>query len=222
MEIMLNAKCLFKVVNGTKPMSDARTRPNDYKAWDFDDKQARMWIHTNCEDQQHARIQHLITSKAAWDALRQVYGTYSQRRLHFLKTKFFLYKAGAEESIEDVKSELCRIREMIRNVRATEVPTEFDVAWALMNAIDNKTYDFVKYHLEEMKDLTLTYTVEWMKAVKMKLKNTNTSVTKSAHKARDGKDRKDTVCYHCGEHGHIKFYCNDWLANTKNRQQYVK
>lgn len=122
------------------------------------------------------------------------------------------------ESIEHVKSELCRIREMIRNVRATEVSTEFDVAWALMNAVDNGAYDLAKYHLEEMKDLTLAYTVDRMKAVEMKLKDTNTPITESAPKGREAnrKDSKDRTSYHCGESGHIKFYCDDWLANTED------
>lgn len=71
--------------------------------------------------------------------------------------------------------------------------------------------------------MTLAYTVERMKAVEMKLKDTNTPVTESAHKGREGKkDRKDTVCYHCGEQGHIKFYCDDWLANTEDGRRYAK
>ncbi|MCJ1469940.1 hypothetical protein MMC07_008584 [Pseudocyphellaria aurata] len=125
---------------------------------------------------------YIAWAHRAWDALRQVHSTYSQGQLYFLKTKFFLYKAGASESIEDIKSELCRIWEMIRNKRVIEVPTKFDVAWALVNAVDNKAYNLVKYHLEEMKDLTLAYTVERIKAVEMKLKDTNTLVTKTAHK----------------------------------------
>lgn len=63
MEIMLDAKELFRLVDGTEPMPNATTRPRDHKAWSFDDKQARMWIHTNCEDQQHAHIEHSKTSK---------------------------------------------------------------------------------------------------------------------------------------------------------------
>lgn len=69
------------------------------------------------------------------------------------------------------------ILEMIRNVGATEVPTKFDVTWALMNAIDNEAYELVKYHLEEMNDVTSLYTVERMRAVEMKLKDTNTSIS---------------------------------------------
>lgn len=120
MEIMLDAKELFRLVDGTEPMPNATARPRDHKAWTFDDKQARMWIHTNCEDQQHAHIEHSKTSKAAWDdALRQVHGTYSQGRLYFLKTKFFLYKAGASEGIEDVK------KRVVRNSRHdTERPSD--------------------------------------------------------------------------------------------------
>ncbi|MCJ1467095.1 hypothetical protein MMC07_005717 [Pseudocyphellaria aurata] len=70
MEIVLDAKELFSLVDGTEPMPNAMTRPRDSKAWSLDDKQARMWIHTNCEEQQHAHIEHCKISKGAWDALR--------------------------------------------------------------------------------------------------------------------------------------------------------
>lgn len=73
-----------------------------------------------------------------------------------LNDKVLPYRAGAADTDEDAKSELCKIREMIRNVRATEVPTEFDIALVLMNAIDNEAYDLVKYHQEEMKELALS------------------------------------------------------------------
>lgn len=129
MEVLLDAKEPLRHATGTEPLPDPTTRPKDQKAWCFDDKQARMWIRANCEDQQHAHIDNCKTSKEAWDAMGQVHGTYSQGRLYFLKTKFFLHKAGAAESVDDVKTELCKIRKMIRNVRATEVPTEFDVPW---------------------------------------------------------------------------------------------
>lgn len=78
MEAMLDAKDLLRHVLGTEPTPDPITRPKDHKAWWFGDKQARMWIRINCEDQQHAHIDHAKTSKAAWDAPKQVHGTYSQ------------------------------------------------------------------------------------------------------------------------------------------------
>lgn len=72
---------------------------------------------------------------------------------------------------------------MISNVKVTEVPTEFDIALALMNTIDNAAHDLVKYDQEEMKELTFSYTVEWMKAAEMKPEGTNTPVTDTANKA---------------------------------------
>lgn len=84
---------------------------------------------------------------------------------------------------------------MIRNVRATEVTTEFDVAWALMNAIDNDAYDLVKNHLGEMKDLTLPYTVERMKAVEMKLKDASNHVTGQHTKASQKMEREGKTGY---------------------------
>lgn len=131
-----------------------------------------MWTRADCEDQQHAPSHTSIIARR-----RKRLTTFGQSHLYFLKTKFFLYNAGASESIEDVKSELFKVLEMVRNVRTTEVPTEFDVAWALMNAIDNEAYELVKSHLEEMNDITSLYTVERMRAVEIRLKDTNTSVS---------------------------------------------
>lgn len=74
---------------------------------------------------------------------------------------------------------------------------------------------------EEMNDLTLAYTIEQMKAVEMRLKDTNTPVTEPAHRDND-KERKEKVCYHCSELGHIKFYCDDWLANTEGGRRHGK
>lgn len=71
---------------------------------------------------------------------------------------------------------------MTQNVQAIKVSIEFNVAWALMNTINNKAYNLVKYYLEEM---TLAYTIKQKKAVKMKFKDTNTPVTELAHKGKN-------------------------------------
>ena len=120
---------------------------------------------------------------------------------------------AVSESIENTKNELCMVRKMIKNVRTGEVFTDFDVAWALMNAVDNDAYVMVKYHLEKMKHFILVYTVRRMKAVEMKLKDTGTSITKSAHKRREQRRNDDRRCYHCGRKRN-RFYCDDWFENT--------
>lgn len=33
------------------------------------------------------------------------------------------------------------------SVRTDEAPTEFDVTWSLMIAVDSESYDLVKHHL---------------------------------------------------------------------------
>ena len=187
MQLWLDAKELWRLIDGSEPMPDRNSRPKDYKEWCLDDKQARMWIHANCEDPQHPHTKKCTTAKAAWEALQQVHGKFTQGRLVHLMTRFFTYKAGASESIEEIKMELCKIQDMIINVRPEETPSDLMTAWALMRAIDNEAYDLAKFHLEEMKDLSLAYTVERLKAVEMKLKDANTSTTESAYKeARNG------------------------------------
>ena len=108
---------------------------------------------------------------------------------------------------------------MISNVRVTEVPTKFDIALALMNAIDNAAHDLVKYHQEERKELTLSCTVEWMKAVEMKPKDTNTPVTDTANKA-PAKGRSGRKCFYSDKPGGINVSCSNGqpLTMGKNTQ----
>lgn len=81
---------------------------------------------------------------------------------------------------------MVKIRKIIKTVRKDKAFTDFDVAWVLMNLIDYEVYDLAKYHFEKMRDMTLAYVIEKLKAVKMKFKNMNSATTgaESAHKGK--------------------------------------
>ncbi|MCJ1462699.1 hypothetical protein MMC07_001302 [Pseudocyphellaria aurata] len=97
----------------------------------------------------------LTTSQAMWDVLRRVHGAQGQGRLDFLMRKFFNYKAGASESIDEILSGLSRLQLIIRAIEETEAPTDLDVAFIPISFMGNDAYIVAKYHLEDMHEITL-------------------------------------------------------------------
>lgn len=74
MELLLDAKMLWRLVNGTAPIPDPETRPIDNSAWKFDDAQAKAWTYVNIEDPQHNHLKGQTTSHATWETLRKLMG----------------------------------------------------------------------------------------------------------------------------------------------------
>ena len=57
---------LWSIGNGSEPLPEVNIRPVDYKAWRFDDAQAKAWIYTNMDDAQHKHVKGLASSHAMW------------------------------------------------------------------------------------------------------------------------------------------------------------
>lgn len=167
MEILLSAKRMWPLVVGTARMPEP-SRPIDRIEWLADDAQAQIWIYANLENGQHNHIEGLATSHAMWEALRKVH--VNQGKLNSLKRKFFSYKAGATESIDDVCSNLSWLRTTIKAIKATEAPTDLDIALVLMNSVDDEAYTLAKYRLEDMENLTLAHARTRLKLVEQRIK----------------------------------------------------
>lgn len=210
MEILLSAKRMWTLVVGTEKMPGL-LRPRDRMEWLADDAQAKAWIYVNVEDRQHNHIERLATSHAMWEALKKVHGEVGQWRLNFLKIRFFKYKAGATESIDDVCSNLSRLQMTIRNIKSTEAPTDLDVALVLINSVHDEAYTLAKYHLEAMDNLTLDHARKRLKLVEQKIKD-DISNDEMANKTGGPKGKDTRKCYHCKKRGHIKPKCYKWLA----------
>ena len=82
-----------------------------------------------------------------WETLKKVHGALGQGRLNFLKRRFFNYKTGPTESIDDVCSNLSRLQMTIKDIKEKEAPTDLDVALTLTNWVNDEASTLAKYHL---------------------------------------------------------------------------
>ena len=153
--------------------------------------------------------------------MKKVHETFDQGRLNFLKRRFFNYKAGANEIINEMASNLSRLQMTIRDIKGTETSTDLDVALTLINSVKGEAYIMVKYHLEEMENLILTHTKERLKLVKQRIKDDLIS-DELVNRAKDtskGKNFKETrECYYCKKKGHLKTKCFKWLATNEGKK----
>ena len=189
----------------------------------------KTWIYVNLKNSQHNHIKKLTTAHAMWKALKKMHDAFYQKKLNFLKKKFFNYKAEATESIDNVCSNLFRLQMTIRDIRSTEASIDLNIALTLINSVDNETYIMIKYHLKNMKNLTLIHIKKRLKLMKQKIKND--SITddvankKISNEKRSKKQNNKRECYFCNKRGHYKLKCFKWLTidekkNTlKNKQK---
>lgn len=217
MQLLLAAKRLWRLVSGLIKMPDPKTRPVDHEAWNLDDDQAKAWIYVNLEDSQHNHIRGSQTSHEMWEALRKVHGALGQGRLNFLKRKFFNLKAGPTDSIDDVASELSRLQLKIRGIKATEAPTDLDVALTLINSVDDEAYALMKFHLDDMENLTLAHTKERLKSVEQRIRDDSTNDEK-ANKSGTTPRKEDRECFFCKRKGHLKRKCFKWLETDEGKK----
>ena len=156
-----------------------------------------------------------------WTSLKKVHKTFGQGRLNFFKRRFFNYKVGADETINEMTSNLFRLQMTIRDIKRTETSIDLNVALILINSMKDETYIMAKYHLEEMKNLILIHTKERLKLVKQRIKNdliSNEFVNKTKNTSK-GKNFKETKeCYYCKKKGHLKIKCFKWLATNEGKK----
>ena len=103
--------------------------------------------------------------------IKKMHDSFDFKKFNFLKKKFFNYKTEATKSINNVYSNLFQPQIIIRNIRLTKILIDLNIAFLLINLIDNETYIMIKYYLKNIKNLTLIYIKKRTKLIKQKIKN---------------------------------------------------
>ena len=141
-----------------------------------------------------------------------MHDAFDQKKFNFFKKKFFNYKTKTTKLIDDVCSNLSRLQMIIRDIRLTKTSTDLNIALTLINSIDNETYIMIKYHLKNMKNLTLIHIKKRLKLIKQKIKNDSitddvANKSKISNKKRSKKQKNKRECYFCNKRKHYKLKC---------------
>ena len=141
-----------------------------------------------------------------------MHNAFDRKKFNFFKKKFFNYKTKTTKSIDDVCSNFFWLQIIIRNIKLNETSIDLNIALILINSIDNETYIMIKYHLKNMKNLTLIHIKKRLKLIKQKIKNDSiindvTNKSKISKKKRSKKQKNKRECYFCNKRKHYKLKC---------------
>ena len=211
MKILLSIKMMWFLIFETISMFDS-LKFFDHVKWLIDDVQTKTWIYVNLKNSQHNHIKKLIIAHAMWKTLKKMHDAFDQKKFNFFKKKFFNYKAEATKLIDDVCSNLFRLQIIIRDIKSNETSIDLNIAFILINSIDNKTYIMIKYYLKNMKNLTLIHIKKRLKLIKQKIKNDSitddvANKSKISNKKRSKKQKNKRECYFCNKQKHYKLKC---------------
>ena len=209
-KILLSVKMMWSLIFETTMMFDL-LKFLDRMKWLIDDVQTKTWIYVNLKNNQHNHIKRLIIAHAMWKTLKKMHDAFDQKKFNFLKKKFFNYKTKTTKSIDDVCSNLSRLQMTIRDIRSTKTSIDLNIALILINSIDNETYIMIKYHLKDMKNLTLIHIKKRLKLMKQKIKNDSiiddVANKKINNEKRSKKQNNKRECYFCNKRKHYKLKC---------------
>ena len=85
-----------------------------------------------------------------------MHDAFDQKRFNFCKKKIFNYKTETE-TIDEIASNLIKLQIIMRNMKKTKASINLNVAFILINAVNDEAYALAKFYLKNMKNLTLCY-----------------------------------------------------------------
>ena len=168
---------------------------------------------------QKSHINNLKTSKARWDVPKRVHGVSGKgHHLQARLQRFVSYTKSADQTIDQVVSDLRKLRNDIADLDASSAPTDIALAVTLMTAYKESEFDMIKVILGMSDHLSTELAVEQLKTVE--------ATKDSAKFARSGgrrhgqpqeRDLRQVKCYMCDEKGHLMRDCPMKGLARKNR-----
>ena len=143
--------------------------------------------------------------------------TLGQKRLNFLKKKFFNYKTEISESIDEIFSELFRLQLIIQNIKIFETSTNLNVALIFINSMNNEVYALAKFHLKDMEDLILTHIKKRLKLIKQRIKDDSITDEK-INKSETTSIKKNRESYFYKKKKQLKSTSDDAQATQKKKK----
>lgn len=97
-------------------------------------------------------------------------GFYAKGRIKYLLKRYYMYKAGPSDTIEDISGALETFRIQMADTKAEYEPHDAVMAIALISTVDDPAFDTTKQLLERDPNLTLETAKEALKATEQRLK----------------------------------------------------
>ena len=153
---------MFRIVSGSQE------RPRERQAarrWTQLDRWIATMMSRNVGDTQKTHIVHLTKSKDIWDTLRRVHVASGKGHLVAMLQKFYGYVKSADQTIDQMVSDLRRLRDEIEDLEPTAAPANILAAAVIMNACKGSEYDMAKYVLSMKDHLTVELVVDHLRSV---------------------------------------------------------
>ena len=164
------------------------------------------------DDMQKSHFNKPKTSKVPRDALKRVPGVSGYGHLTAMLQRFVSYTKSADQTIDQVVSDLRKLRNDIADLHASSAPPDILMATTLMAACKESEFDIIKVILGMSDHLTTELAVEELRAVEA-TKDLAIFGRGGGRKARDRgrpprkRDLSQVKCYMCDEKGHLMRDC---------------
>lgn len=163
------------------------------------------------------QMQHIIllsSIKKQWEMLKEIHNDIGRESLMPLLNPFNQYKAKADQTIDDIVSELRKLAAVIGDIRSDLYSKNTILALVLMNFVDAPQYALTKVFLEHKEDITFLMVIEKLKELEQKTRDTEGTTTtdlKVTNKAFTGQ------CFFCKKVGHLKKDCVKYLKTDAGK-----
>ena len=155
---------------------------------------------------------------------KKVHGFHAKERIDFLLKRFYNYRPGPNDAVDNIAAALESLRLEIADIKAEYAPPGPVMAITLMSAIEDPAYETTKHLLEREPELTLEAAKEALKSMEEHLKQDDAieDAMENAHRANFKGKGPPRKCDFCKKTGHTKKYCWDWLDNTEKGQEWER
>lgn len=193
-----------------------------------DHDQARRWVQIDrwiayflvgtMEETQKPHLRQANTSKEVWDFAKRIHGTSGMGCLNEIMSKFYTYVKSANQSIDEMASDMYLLRDEISNASPECAPSNRTTAIVMLAACVGKEYKRTKCNLMLSENLSMEHTIEHLRSAEQDHKATNAGLL-----ARNGRNRgrnqqgqlerstardySQIKCYRCDEIGHVARKC---------------
>ena len=197
MKMVLMAKDLWNVVDGSKPSGDGATE------WEKKDQKALAYISLSLTPIEQHNILDCMTAKAAWDILEKLYEGKGRNRKFLLMEQLFKLNMDGHNTTMD--SYLRTMKDKLSELAAIGITLDKEVKLAL---IFNGITERFRYLVVALEQQDLDFDELTARLIEEAERYPGTTEGGTAYLVRrSAAPLRSMKCYYCGQLGHVKASC---------------